>query len=207
MLHLNMPFRERLHITCFKLSVVEIREKTSEIELLQTEVQSLKQVIKQQNSKLADLEDRSRRCNVIIHGIKEQQGDNEKSLQRAIVDELFSQKLNQTIRSVARIHRLGQKSGNRPVIVYFQDFLEKQVVMRNARKLKGTNIYFQNDYSQHTLRKRRLLWESAQADKAQAKRVFLVNEKLSIDGSLYAWDDTTNQRVLFRAARKPRDSH
>lgn len=49
--------------------LLEIREKTLEIESLQTKVQSLKQVIEQQNTTLADLENRSRRCNIIIHGI------------------------------------------------------------------------------------------------------------------------------------------
>lgn len=99
-------------------------------------------------------------------------------LRSKAITEVFDRKLGVPCSSVARIHRLGRKVGKRPVILYFQDFNEKSSVLSNSKKLKGTGILVQNDYSQSTLTKRKKLWESARADKAAGKNVFLIKDKL-----------------------------
>lgn len=67
--------------------------------------------------------------------------------------------------------------------------------MKNAYKLKGKDISLQSDYSPNTLRKRKLLWESARKEKKEGKKVILLNDKLLVNGTLYAWDDVKNRRV------------
>lgn len=96
---------------------------------------------------------------------------------------------------IGRIHRLGRHTGKRPVIVYLQDFNEKKAIFANVTKLKGSKINIQNDFSQQTLRKRKLLWESAKTDKNDGKKVYLVNDRLKIDKDEYTWDETKGQRV------------
>lgn len=121
---------------------------------------------------------------------------------KVIVDVLVS-KLGVQCSSIARIHRLGRTSGKRPVIMFFQDYTEKQAVLRNVSKLKGTTIYIRNDYSQCTLSKRRLLWETAKADKTAGKRVSLVNDKLRVNNEFYVWDELTNERVKLPSFIQP----
>lgn len=70
-------------------------------------------------------------------------------------------KMNVRSPSVARIHRLGRKQANRPIILFFQDYNEKAGVFRNAKRLKGAKVFIQNDYCQNTLFNRKMLWESA----------------------------------------------
>lgn len=147
-----------------------------------------------QTRKLADLEDRSRRSNLVVFGVSEPPNETESDLKRKVITEIFSDKLGVICESVGEIHRLGKHIGNRPVILFFQNFTEKMKVLKNASKLKGTKIFIQNDYSQHTLQKRKLLWESAKTDKFQGKKVGLFHDKLKVDDDYYIWNETTNER-------------
>lgn len=115
---------------------------------------------------------------------------------------------NSLKQSAARLveFRLGKRVGNRPVILFLQDYNEKQAILKNANKLKGSNIFISNDYSRLTLQRRKLLWESAKADKDNGKNVYLVNEKLRIDDDTFVWDFNTNSRVQIPSLRKPSQS-
>lgn len=144
-----------------------------------------------------DLEDRSRRSNVVVFGISEDPAESEADLRRKVITDTFEKKLNVKCDSVARIHRLGKGATNRPVILYFQDYNEKTSVMKNVKKLKGTKIFIQNDYSQQTLQKRKLLWESAKADKSQGKTAFLIHDKLCVGDDLFIWNEAKNERQKY----------
>lgn len=99
--------------------------------------------------------------------------------------------------SATRIHRLGNPTAGRHVIPFFKDYREKQAVLKNAGKLKGTEISLQNDYCADTLRKRRLLWSSAKEHKGNGKKLKLIHDKISIEDDLYFWDDAQNTRKLI----------
>lgn len=68
-------------------------------------------------------------------------------------------------------------------------------VFSNVKKLKGSKIYIQNDYSKETLRKRKLLWESARKDKDEGLDPKLYDDKLKINDETYVWDDLTGRRM------------
>lgn len=74
-------------------------------------------------------------------------------LRPEVIDNVFFRKLDVTCKSIGRIHRLGKPGEERPVIIYFQDFNEKQLILSNAYWLKGTVVLLQNDYSRITCRK------------------------------------------------------
>lgn len=103
---------------------------------------------------------------------------------------------------MGRIHRLGKPGKSRPVIIYFQDYNEKQNILKNAYKLKGTKVSIQNDYSPDTLKKRKLLWNSAKLEKQQGKKVILLHDKLSVDGELFTWDEIRNTRIKTRTQQR-----
>lgn len=73
--------------------------------------------------------------------------------------------------------------------------MKKKAIFGNVTKLKGSKITVQNDYSPQTLRKRKLLWESAKADKNNGKKVYLVHDRLKIDKDEYIWDECKSERV------------
>lgn len=99
---------------------------------------------------------------------------------------------------MARIHRLGRRKNdgnNRPIILNFHDFNEKKAVFSNVSKLKGSAIHIQHDYSQETLRKRKLLWDSAAEERANGQKAILFHDKLKVNKQTFVWDDSANKRV------------
>ena len=84
--------------------------------------------------KMVDMENRSRRSNLIIKGLPEK--DNEKSLECIqAVTEVFKHTMNiQHVIHIGRCHRLGPKTnqaGPRPIIVYFYRFTNRETVWAN----------------------------------------------------------------------------
>ncbi|XP_077486853.1 uncharacterized protein LOC144098234 [Amblyomma americanum] len=176
-------------------------EFTQQLDLLKdqsTRVENLEKTVTFLREKIIDLEDRSRRSNLVVFGVDEASDETESVLREKVISEVFQEKLGVTCNSVARIHRIGKAGKKRPVILFFQDFNEKQEVMRNVRKLKGTKYSVQNDYSRDTLRIRKLLWDSTKIDRDQGKKPILVHDKLKIDGQIFAWDEANNCRIKIR---------
>lgn len=144
----------------------------SEIEKQTVPVDNLERTVKFLDPKITDLEDRSRRSNLVVFGVSEDEDETKAVFRRKVLTDIFSTKLEITCKSVGRIHRLGRPGKSRPVILYFQDYEEKQQIMKIAYKLKGTSTSIQNDYSRNTLRKRKLLWDSASEERAKKESNF-----------------------------------
>lgn len=115
-----------------------------------------------------------------------------------VLKEVFEEILGVKFSSVARIHRLGKASRDCPVILYFQDYFEKQAMFCKCGKLKGTRLILQNDYSSDTLRQRKQLWKSAEAERLSGKWLSLIHERLHIDNQYFVWDDATNTRTACK---------
>lgn len=94
----------------------EIQIKTMQIDSLKQTVTALEQIIFKQNVKMTDLEDRSCRSNLVIHGIPETPNETDDQLKRTVLVELFQNKLGVACSSVARAHRLGKHGSERPIV-------------------------------------------------------------------------------------------
>uniref|UniRef100_A0A6M2D579 Putative transposase domain-containing protein n=1 Tax=Rhipicephalus microplus TaxID=6941 RepID=A0A6M2D579_RHIMP len=97
----------------------ELNLKAPAVTSLETSTASPQTMMAWQNSKLVDLEDRSRRSNLVVHGIAESACEEEESLKTKVISNVFKKKLGVECKSIARIHRLGREEGQRPVIAYF----------------------------------------------------------------------------------------
>ncbi|KAM7302801.1 uncharacterized protein ISCGN_018309 [Ixodes scapularis] len=163
-------------------------------------IQSLEETIKHQNDRLIDFENRSRRNNLIIYGLPEDDKGSEDDLKHKVIKELFDVKLGVQVMSLERIHRLGYKRNEscRPVIMKLFNYNEKLSVLKNCKKLKGTTISVSSDYAKETREKRKKLWNSALTNRADGDDVFLVHDKLKINDQTYGWDPKQDQRVLVR---------
>ncbi|KAK9711956.1 hypothetical protein QE152_g25161 [Popillia japonica] len=97
--------------------------------------------------KLDNLEQYSRRNNIRIIGIKEQKDE---KLESELVS-LFKDKLNINIvqRDMDCFHRVGnvdsKTKASRPVIIKFATYNIKDEVLKNRKKLRGSNIFISED--------------------------------------------------------------
>ena len=131
--------------------------------------------------RLRDLEDRSRRDNRRIDGIAEVEN---KTLEQTkeILQNLFKEKLQLENISVERAHRVGNKEKNnkRTIVFKLASFKDKLKIISEARKLKGTKISINEDYSKETLEIRKEKWKEVKELRKNGTYAILVYDKVVI---------------------------
>ncbi|MPC35113.1 hypothetical protein E2C01_028527 [Portunus trituberculatus] len=92
-------------------------------------------------------EDYSRRLNLQIIGFDEQHGGETWEQTTIRVSKLLEDKLELPNIEHERAHMVGRSVDywTRPIIVRFVRFCDREAVMRNVSKLRGTKIYFNED--------------------------------------------------------------
>ena len=134
--------------------------------------------------KLRDIEDRCRRDNLRIDGLQEVENETweqtEKILKGMIQEKLEIQDIN-----IERAHRVGSTSNTSPrtVVAKFSSFKGKQLVLSAAKKLKGQNIYINEDFSKETMDIRKEKWKSVKSLRSQGKYAILVYDKIVVKGN------------------------
>ncbi|XP_070395933.1 uncharacterized protein [Dermacentor albipictus] len=185
-----------------------IAKHTEQLDQLRSEVNSLKETIHNQQKKLNDLEDRSRRRNLIIFGLEEPTNESAGDLRKRVLDDIFCAKLGVTTNTVERIHRIGRISDKpRPVLLNFFDYNEKVSVLKNCFKLKKTGISICHDYCKATLTKRSHLWRYGKQFKDEARKISLDYDRLRVDDNIYEWDEVSWQVVALHKSRSTRTSN
>ena len=163
---------------------------------LQIENSNLKRDIAMLNQKCASLEQRlnnienySRRNNILISGLSENNGED----CNAVAQKMFTEKMQLTIdnQDINVAHRVGTKSekegSSRPILVQFNNMNKKNEVMSKTKKLKDTNIYVNQDYCQSTLaaRKKLLFIFNNCKRLPHYQYLKLIGERLVIKGKTY----------------------
>ena len=113
--------------------------------------------IKYLEYKSIDLEARSRRNNLIFRGhpelVGEEDSDSEPIIRKHLADDLL---LGPEHICIQRAHRLGnltqlnrrwaKRRGPRPIIVCFRDYKDVELIMSNAKMLKGKTFGINRDF-------------------------------------------------------------
>ncbi|KAK8763386.1 hypothetical protein V5799_034005 [Amblyomma americanum] len=176
--------------------VSHVTELAKRLEESEKELSSLRASMDNMMRKIDDLQNRSRRNNVVIHGIREVPDETYEQLRTSVVSGVFHEKLGVSVASTERIHRIGRPSTERPrpVIVRFGNYNEKVEVLKNTKKLKDTNFSVHEHFSSNVRNRRKNLWKSAADNRKNGQKVALIFDKLKIDGVMYAWNDVTSER-------------
>ena len=141
-----------LAVTITKSLNDTIVKKDAQIEDLKVRVVSLEE-------RCDDLEQYSRRNTVRIRGLAEAATEDTDGLVRDLAARKLDVKIDTS--DVVRSHRVGKKtedrSAPRDIIVRFTMHNTKTAVMRNARKLKGTHLFVNEDM---TRSRATIAWEA-----------------------------------------------
>ena len=122
-------------------------------------------------NKLTELEDRSRRVNIRIHGIAEEPGETWEECERN-VDRLLSEELDINDIVIERAHRVkayshenknSKKLRSRKIVCKILSFVDKARISNNCHCLKGTIYYVNEDFSKETVDYQEELWERVKA--------------------------------------------
>ena len=137
----------------------KIDKMQEKIENIQEKVNDDSEIIKIKN-KLREMEDRSRRNNLRIDGIKEGTKESWEQTEKKVQD-IFMNKLNLHNVKIERAHRTGKDADDeidiemnekrpRTIILKLLDFKDKTEILRNARRLQGTGIFINEDFCYET---------------------------------------------------------
>lgn len=140
-------------IKSLEFSQAEIVDLKNNIKVLQKTLNEKQVIIEGLESKVSETvqrlnynEDYSRRNNLRITGLQEQAGETWENTSTK-VSKMINDNLELPPVSLERAHRVGpvNPSRPRPVVVRFEKYSDRETVIRNAKKLKGTGIYISED--------------------------------------------------------------
>ena len=126
----------------------------NQLENVSQELTTLKQHFNKAELRADYMEDQSRRNNLRICGVPEEPNENWEQTQRKVA-RLFYEKFNATP-DLERVHRVGKnKNKTRDIVAKFFRFQDRDAVYMDRRKLKGTQIYINEDLCPATVEVRR----------------------------------------------------
>ena len=137
--------------------------------------------------KTDDLESRSERNYIIIHGIHRKEDETRQECEE-LVCEMMTDKLelSDTIQ-VDRVNRLNAKP-NSPIVARCTFYKDKENIMKEKWKLKGSSVFIGDDFSAKVREVRRKLLPHLGAAKDQKKRATMVVDHLLIEGRQFVLD-------------------
>jgi hypothetical protein len=135
-----------------------------------------------------DLEGRSRRNNILVHGLEQWEGESQESIELRL-KEVFTDKMDlmQDIQ-FDRVHRLGTKK-NSPIIARCTFYKDKVDIMKAKKKLKGSDIFVGDDFSRGVREKRKKLSSFLKEIREEDKTARLVHDHIVVDGKKYYLDE------------------
>lgn len=145
------------------------------------------------NSRLDELEDRSRRDNLIFYGIpdvpSEKWSESENKIRHCLSNLL---QITLTDEAISRAHRLGSFTVNkhRPIIVKFSSSKHKQKVFTERKKLKGSGVSVSEDFCRSTRLSHKKLIEFG---KASGQKYALRLNDLKIGKKTYIYCPVTDR--------------
>ena len=159
----------------------EVREFKKFASESKTNSEVLKAQIKELEQRQNYQEDYNRRNNLRISGIEEKPSESWEETANS-VSKLIEEKLQLPTVSLERAHRTGPASSSRSrvVIARFEKFSEREAVIRNARKLKGTNIFIDEDLCPASLEIRRSQMPLMKKAREEGKVAFFRHTRLII---------------------------
>lgn len=181
----------------------EIKKENQE---LKQKVGRLEETMEKLEEKVDDLEGRSRRNNLLFHGIppprdrQETWGDCEEAIKGVLKDKMGIQDAEDI--KVERAHRLRGGKSPQPIIACFSSFKDKERILAGRRQLREqrSEVYVSEDFSPRVREKRRSLQPFLKQAKEEGKRAFLRFDMLVIDGKAFSLD-TTAGILMERRAR------
>lgn len=149
-LHRSLEFSQHQidELACENRKLVsERKEDRKRLEDLSDSNEALRVRVLELERRFNYQEDYSRRNNLRFNGVSELGGGETWEQTAENVKTLLQNKLQLSEVNIERAHRLGQRQDgkSRTIVVRFSHYADREAVMRNASKLKGTRIYINED--------------------------------------------------------------
>ncbi|KAL3188557.1 hypothetical protein MRX96_003516 [Rhipicephalus microplus] len=137
---------------------------------------------------LDKVDERQRKCNVVVFGLPESEQDPEWCGE--LVLKLVNSHLNFPLTSdqIVSAYRLKSPSNPRPILVKLSGEPKKWEVLNASGKLKGTGIGIREDFSYTVRLQRRLLVKKMHEERRAGRKACLNSNTLKVEGRVYVCD-------------------
>lgn len=134
------------------------------------------------SNKLDYLENQSRRNNIIFDGIPETKQETWKVSEEKVLSVLKTNMGFTDDPPIERAHRVGSANPRktRPIVVKFLNFKDRDTVLRNGKKLRGTSVYVRDDLSEKVLARRRSQMDLLKEARQEGKIAYFNYDRLII---------------------------
>jgi len=150
-------------------------------DMMEGRIATTEKMEKELKTKLRMLEDRSRRNNLKIDGIKEMDKETWDDCEKRI-KEVLKNNLKMDGIEIERAHRLGRKDHNkqrpRTIIFKLSSWKQKQRILKNRNKLRHTGMFINEDFSDATNEIRKQLTIDMKKNREDGKYSVLVYDRL-----------------------------
>lgn len=173
------------------------RDQCRKMDDIVYQVEHLKAENKYLREKVNNVEDQSRRDNLLYYGFKEERGETDQDCMRKTYELLryrvgIPPQLLAKMK-VVRAHRKGPyvPGKDRPIIVKMHFFPDKQHILSKAPALAGTGYYINEDFSADTEANRRELYpvmKEARKSSVYKDKTHIFRDKIVCEGKVYTAD-------------------
>ena len=128
------------------------------------------------SEKLRDLEDRNRRNNIRIEGIRENRNETDE-ITEIKVRNLFKNQLGiEDDIEIERVHRTGLHKNGKPrtIVMKLLRYKDKTKILKNRNTLKHTSVWINEDFSKETLYIRKQLAEEIKERKNEGETGLVI---------------------------------
>lgn len=177
-------------VDVLKQENASLRLKVNNLKQLTTELQGNNIKI---SESILDLQSRSMRDNIIIHGVHETAKETYQITEQLVKNFMTEQlKMEQSVVQniqLARAHRIGKlkeaKDKPRPIVAKLAVAKDKSTIMARGRELKGSTFSITDQFPPEIMKRRRLLYPVMSEARKRDKTTRLIVDKLYINGALY----------------------
>lgn len=157
---------------------------TSAVTSMSTKHDELKEALANLALKADYIENQSKRNNIVIDGIPdvptESWDESQHKAKELLADHL---KMDPKLVEIERAHQMGKYTVNgqpRPVIVKLMCYKDKEEILKQAKKLKGTNFFINEEFSERVRQRRKELLPQLRETRKQGNFAFLKYDQLIV---------------------------
>ena len=158
----------------------QFEETKQRVEQLELENEQLKKSHAELLERVDDLENRSRRNNLLFYGVKKSADENCETVLKTLLSDNLD--IDDDVQ-IDRAHRVGS-SDDAPIIAKFTFYKDKERILKAKKKLDGTDIFIGEDYSRGVRAIRKTLSKIKKEMKQRNKdrKIHLVYDHMYVDG-------------------------
>jgi len=159
---------------------------------LLNENELLKQGLTEQEKRIEKLEREIRKNKIVIHGVEEQKEESDMQIKEKIRVILTEMDVSiNTEEELTQIRRLGKEYEGRirPIMIEVRSWNKKIEIFNATKKLRGTKIYFEEDFSKEIIKQRKELIVFMKQYRKEGHHAILKYNNLLINGQKFSLDN------------------